>query len=390
MGNPIGVLGIVIAAVVVLIVVPILILFIRLLPGEITGWGGYFYKKTIQTEDPGLSTQKVTVIDEYQQRKTFWDWQQLLIVPIILALAAYGFNYLQNVHSEQLATDQQQQTTLETYIDRMSDLLLSTTIISKLHEAKKSDEIRKVAQGRTLIALERLDGKRKGSIVLFLYHADLITWHNLTTTPITNSDAFPLVSLATADLSGAELSGDFLANIDLHNTVMSNADLSGSILSYDNLSISDMHSANLSGAFLHGVDMRGTGLQNANLSGAFLNCNPRGASSEAVDINNLLLCPDLSGTYMNGANLSGADLRGVDMSNAHLPNANLSNAQLNCISLKGVSHCTNLQGADLSGANLQGADLSGANLKGAIVTCAQIAEAKSFVGATMPDGSQHC
>ena len=43
----------------------------------------------------------------------------------------------------------------------------------------------------------------------------------------------------------------------------------------------------------------------------------------------------------------------------------------------------------MSGAILIGADLSEANLKGAKVDKAELAQAKSLKGATMPDGTKH-
>ena len=64
------------------------------------------------------------------------------------------------------------------------------------------------------------------------------------------------------------------------------------------------------------------------------------------------------------------NLSGADLSNADLRNADLSNA-------------------DLSNADLKGANLYRANLKDARVIEEQLKEAKSLVGATMPDGSIH-
>ena len=93
--------------------------------------------------------------------------------------------------------------------------------------------------------------------------------------------------------------------------------------------------ANLSGADLSGADLRdvdisgwrftGTNLRDADLSGA----NLLGAEFEDAD---------LSGADLTAANLRGADLRGADLSGANLTDANLRNA--------------NLSGANLSGANL--------------------------------------
>jgi uncharacterized protein YjbI with pentapeptide repeats len=77
---------------------------------------------------------------------------------------------------------------------------------------------------------------------------------------------------------------------------------------------------------------------------------------------------NLSSATLNGADLHGADLHGADLSGANLSEANLSEA--------------NLSEANLSEANPSHADLSGA--KG--WTEDQLSEARTLVGATMPDG----
>src|SRR5437660_377531 len=67
--------------------------------------------------------------------KTLWDWLQLLIVPLVLAIGALLFN-LANSRTErqiaiqryeqnqQIALENQRETALQVYIDRMSELLL--------------------------------------------------------------------------------------------------------------------------------------------------------------------------------------------------------------------------------------------------------------------------
>jgi uncharacterized protein YjbI with pentapeptide repeats len=94
---------------------------------------------------------------------------------------------------------------------------------------------------------------------------------------------------------------------------------------------------------------------------------------------------------LDGADLSGANLRNANLSIANLSDANLSNANLNGAVLGGA----NLSIANLSDANLSGAfltkgfttvDLDGADLSGAQNwTKEQLAQAKSLVGATLPD-----
>src|SRR5450759_1504452 len=71
--------------------------------------------------------------------KTLWHWLQLLAalaIPIVVALGTLWFTAVQSQASEkastqqhltdlQIANDQQQETALQNYLDRMSDLLLN-------------------------------------------------------------------------------------------------------------------------------------------------------------------------------------------------------------------------------------------------------------------------
>jgi uncharacterized protein YjbI with pentapeptide repeats len=136
---------------------------------------------------------------------------------------------------QNLATDQQRETTLQTYLDNMSDLLLN----HDLRKSKSGDEVSQVARERTLTTIRRLDADRNRIVFQFLQDAHLIGKHN-----------------AVIDLSGADLSNDDLRGVNLSGALLSGANLSG---------------ARLSGARLSGADLSGAHLSSANLiSGADL------------------------------------------------------------------------------------------------------------------------
>src|SRR5215469_2886887 len=113
--------------------------------------------------------------------KTLYDWLQLLIIPAVLAVGGYLFNYSTS-RNEQKATQQRDQTerdvaldnqreaALQAYIDSMSELLLH----EKLPESGEDDEVRTIARVRTLTVLPRLDGARKRSVLQFLHESGLI------------------------------------------------------------------------------------------------------------------------------------------------------------------------------------------------------------------------
>ncbi len=170
--------------------------------------------------------------------KTFWDWLQLLIIPIVIAGLAAWFNITQaqiSVQASQkqhdtdvqLAADQERETVLVTFESAMSDLLLR----DNLRSSKTGDAVRVVARARTLAALQSLDPTRKGYLVRFLFEAQLL---------MSGAPDNPIVDLRDADLSGANLTG-----ANLHE-----ADLSGANLHEADLFSADLTSADLSGANL--------------------------------------------------------------------------------------------------------------------------------------------
>jgi uncharacterized protein YjbI with pentapeptide repeats len=286
---------------------------------------------------------------------TLWDWLQLLVVPVVLALGALWFNKTQKdtelriaekarTADREIAEARQRQVTLEAYYDRMTELLLT----HKLREADADAEARSIARARTVAVVKNLDGPRNGQLFGFLKASRLME----KVAPVIDPAGIDFLGadLSTADLRGANLSGADLLGANLNWADLREAHLSGAYL----------YAANLSGASLGGADLSGTNLFAANLSGA-----------------------DLSGAYLSGVNLFGTNLRETNLDGTNLRAADLRGADLSGASLGG---------ADLSGANLSGADLRGANLIGADLIMAQgwtidqFNSAKTLEGATMPDG----
>ena len=102
--------------------------------------------------------------------KTLWDWMQLLIIPVALALVAIWFNRNERKNEQRIASDNQHEIALQSYLDRMSELLMK----ENLRTSNPNDEVRSVARVRTLTILHQLDGDRKGSVVQFLHESNLI------------------------------------------------------------------------------------------------------------------------------------------------------------------------------------------------------------------------
>ena len=349
--RPLAVLGaaaVVVAAVVVLIRV-----------GQHYQWTGF-----------GESVRPKADNQEIQPRKTLWDWLQLFIVPLALAAIGLWFSAQQDAHQQEIEKDRAksdqhieeqraQDAALQAYLDQMSQLMLDGDLL----DSKQDSEVRTLARARTQTVIARLDSRRKGSVVQFLYEASLIKKEN------------PVVSLSDVRLSGANLS-----HLELSDANLSEAELKGTNLSDANLS-----DANLSEAKLKGANLSDANLSDANLSHAKL---------DGADLS-LAILPgaDLSGAELKGAILSDAKLSDAKLEGAVLSLANLRRADLSGADIGGGTFLfdADLRRAELNDVNLSGAYLSGADLKEAEgVTQEQLEkQAETLEGATMPDGSIH-
>lgn len=324
-----------------------LVVLAAILIGYLYNWTGF-----------NTYTDPNTKPEFYRPMKTLWDWLQLLIIPLVLAMIVPWLNWILKRQSEknaeqqkerdqaiekkraeteqEIAKDNQQEKALQEYLDRISELILEKHI----RDSKPGDEVRTIAYTRTITLFPRLDGRRKGDVLQFLSKARLIS-------NIALKGTFPdhIIELKDADLKDARLADINLtkANLrftDLRNTFLINVDLSEADLSY-----SDLRDAVLTDVDLSKANLVGTKWNNANLGAIFM---------DDADLSNADLSGvNLSEVDLNRVNLNKATLVGTDLSYAYLDTARLSEANLKR---------ANLTSAHMSSANLSYADLSGAIL----------------------------
>src|SRR5579859_5248809 len=177
-------------------------------------------------------------------KKTLWDWLQLLIVPLVLAIIALVFQLANSRTERQLAKqryeqdqqiakqryeqdqkialDKQREDLLQAYLDRMSELLLK----EKLRSSEVDKEVRNVARVRTITILFQLDARRIGLVFAFLSEAGLMsTTSNDTIVSLSQAD-LRKINFSEANLSGADLSEADLSGADLSEANLSKTDLS--------------------------------------------------------------------------------------------------------------------------------------------------------------------
>lgn len=303
--------------------------------------------------------------------KSAWDWLSLLGVPFTLAILGYWFQQMQKRRDAKKEREQRYQEEeqakeeiLQVYFDRLSGVLIDKNIIAtsatvesatKAKDAirdindalnmqiKLLDAVRDVIRARTLSILRRFknDGRRKGCVIQFLIESEIINRLKL-------------------NLSGAELDGADLSQLDLHDAHLSGVSFRKADLRGSNLQGADLNKANLYKVDLRGANLFGSIIQDSDLGSADLrNTNFGGAN----------LCDaNLVGARLNGADLCNSKLGGATLSAAKLYGAKISGADLRGAKLCGAK----LRGADLSGANLAGADFSKANTRDAVFSEADL------------------
>jgi energy-coupling factor transporter transmembrane protein EcfT len=222
--------------------------------------------------------------------KTLWDWLQLLIIPLVLAVIALLFNRAttrteQKIASrhyhedqliakkryeqdQQLALDKQREDLLQTYLDRMSELLLK----EKLRSSEVDAEVRNVARVRTITILFQLDARRIGYVFAFLDEAGLMS-HNPKEESIVSFYEANLekINFSQANLRGANLRGANLRGANLRGAILRGAILDRAILEATDLSRAYFYETGLSGANLSGANLSGANLVSSSIDGADLN-----------------------------------------------------------------------------------------------------------------------
>lgn len=251
--------------------------------------GGYWVSWT------GFDAQPLN--PQYQREKTLWDWLELLIVPAALAYGAIYLNRAERRNELQLAAQREaadrqsaaeeaQETALQVYLDRMADLLLT----GNLRRSEANAEGRNVARTHTLTVLRRLDGRRKGLVLLFLYEAGLIS----------GQDA-PILDLAGADLTGAVLEGANLQYAHLANVDLSNANLYKARLDFARLTRTKLQGVNLCEASFDQAVLEEANLNGANCTSAlFRGSDLTRASAVGADFTEAMLYRAIF-QYLGGA-----------------------------------------------------------------------------------------
>lgn len=217
--------------------------------------------------------------------KTLWDFVQLLVIPVVLSLGVLYFNQQERKTERRMTEERAQDSALQNYLDRLSDLILSRSLLDEEKSLERSDAspVHQVAQVRTITILRQLNTRRQNIIFQFLRDtnlaASLLTNASLLDINLHDAHIWNInicrSSLIRAKMSGASLYGADLReakliDADLSRTNLFSASLKKALLIRCNLSGANLSGANLSEANLSGVHWDGSNLEGADLTGAFI------------------------------------------------------------------------------------------------------------------------
>ncbi len=271
-----------------------------------------FYKHKVITKEEQVKGSKPQIVNGEERRttkittqtvpgKTLWDWLELLLVPLLLAVLSYQLQQIDRKRVKQQADNERELTNinlrneaLQVYLDRMAELLLNKDYRTELFPTQKSstaesdNPVRDVARIQTVTILRRLEGDKEltARVIHFLRDAELLEF------------LLEKVRIREVNLSDTNLYKVHLREAHLQKTHLNRANLRKA-----HLEGADLAEAELEGAYLQEAELEGACLGEANLKEAHL----EGAN---------LYRADLEGADLEGADLKGADLEGADLREA--------------------------------------------------------------------------
>jgi len=232
--------------------------------------------KTTLINGTGFFSVITNNVDVIHEGKTLWDWLDLLLIPIALAIFAYFSSKEIKKIELMVSIERTRDISLQSYIEKVTDYLSQGSL--KIMDTSKNEinnevednlthndaqqqakaiEIRRLVTLLTKTTLKMLDGERKGLVIQFLYDAKLIT--------ISNIENKPIISLKGADLSTIDFSSELVRisnklkkdfqheefhDIDLSETNLSRANFYGVHFHNSNFNFANCVNANFQNAFI--------------------------------------------------------------------------------------------------------------------------------------------
>ncbi|MGK7885754.1 MAG: pentapeptide repeat-containing protein, partial [Crocosphaera sp.] len=286
------------------------------------------------------------------QNKKFWDWLELLFVPIILTLGVFFLEVQAESRQERLELLKQEQQAMTEYVKNVKDVI-KVTNNSEDDQLELSLANRKLIEAFTKIILLEISPERKRRVIAFLHELGLI---NLAKNNIS------IIELGDANLTNAKLNDLNLSNTNFRNTELIGVDFTGTNLSRASFRGTKINNVNIDFANLQYASIRGAEFSNEKEREKWYiiqnihSRSQRGNQSDFKEFKefknpNSFCKEDSIPSSLNNVYL------GKNLSNVFLENSDLKKADFKDIDLTGST----FKNSDLEGADLRGAKLSGVN-----------------------------
>lgn len=147
--------------------------------------------------------------------KTVWDLAELMVVPFTLTIGGVLIGRLLDKNQKKMAREAQLQNILESYYDRMSNLIIE----KKLQDDENaSNGVKNMARAFTSTALNQLNGRRQDQIIQFLYNCNLI---------IGDEPRIAIGAVSQSPITGGIFRGANMANVNLKGVKFISCDFRG-------------------------------------------------------------------------------------------------------------------------------------------------------------------
>ena len=331
--------------------------------------------------------------------KTFWNWLDLLVAPLLIAVSAAGvavfWNFLAYNKASELEKTRYNQQLVKEYTDSVQILLLD----QYHHEEYKlpvilPEEVATFVKSYTGTTLKALGGdlEKENDIQQIDIITNFLKRSEIGFIPDTLEVIPPEISEICDQEPSAEKTREyrgFLCDINLEKANLKRIQLNGGILGAALLSEADLTGANLDKSYLREAYLVKAILKNASLVNA-----------------------DLTEADLKGVDLKDADLKGANLTKANLREANLESIIFNAQTkfenalfdsstqlpfkkeqaqkegMWEIAPDADLKGADLKGADLKKADLTKADLRGADLECIKFDDQTIFNNALFDSSTE--
>lgn len=205
--------------------------------------------------------------------KKLWDWLDLLIVPVSLILLGWLYKTYEKTKEEIKEIENKQNEILDSYFRIISEFISNSNLL----DTNKNKESRVIARTRTIVALENLEGERKGQVLQFLYESNLIDNEKIN---ILGAN-FKCLQVSGIVLRKLTIKGVYFCNSNFENTFLdksrfiscdfTNTNFNKSSMEDTSFEYSNLSKCKLSNIDLTKVNFEGSNLNDADLSNSIIN-----------------------------------------------------------------------------------------------------------------------